>query len=458
MYFKRAIAMACAVTLTTAPEAKADLHGVIGAIIGGAIINDMARQRPQSSNRSSGQSSAQRQENRNVQTALNAFGFPVGTVDGALGPKSRAAIRNYQSYMGFQSSGYLDDYQKGVLLDGYSRLQAGGGGAFPNVVANEGTKGLLKAFQDPTYAQRFGAPTFPNPQVPQGQQVATPQAPFGAPQNFGVQPNVPAPVPQTTQVVAPTQVPNPGTQQVPPLTIPPLAPMGQVAKSMAERCELVALMTQTNQGMIQAASMTDADQALSEQFCEARSFAISAAQSYAAQLRVSDEQLTATCGQISDAMAPARELMNTANADAVKARVAEIKTQIGIADTSTAAAYGQLCTGIGYRLDNAETALSGAMLSYAVGQLPYAELFGHHMREGFGLEANPGGSVAWYDTALSALEQGATPAFLPSTSPQRVAVMRAAIKSGQLQARGTGAIPPIVPAAGGGIPALPLPQ
>lgn len=453
MHFKHAIAMACAVTLTTAPMAKADLHGVIGAIIGGAIINDMAKQNRSNRSTGSGASSAQRQENRNVQTALNAFGFPVGTVDGSLGPKSRAAIGNYQAYMGFQSTGYLDSYQKGVLLDGYSRMQAGGGSAFPNVVANEGTKGLLKAFQDPTYAQRFGAPTFPNPQVTQGQQVATPQAPFGAPQNFGVQPSVPAPVPQTTQVVAPTQTPAPPA----PLTIPPLAPMGQVAKSMAERCELVALMTQTNQGMVQAAAMTDADQALSEQFCEARSFAISAGQSYAAQLRVSDEQLTATCGQISDAMAPARELVNTATAQAVQARVAEINAQIGLADTSTAAAYGQLCTGIGYRQDNAEMALSGAMLSFGVGQIPYAELLGHHMREGFGLQANAGGSVDWYDTALSALEQGTTPVFLPSKSPQRVAVMRAAIKSGQLQAQ-TGGLPPIVPAAGGGIPALPLPQ
>lgn len=88
MHFKHAIAVACAVTLTSTPMAKADLHGVIGAIIGGAIINDMARQRPSQPTRPS-VSSAQRQENRNVQTALNAFGFPVGTVDGSLGPKSQ---------------------------------------------------------------------------------------------------------------------------------------------------------------------------------------------------------------------------------------------------------------------------------------------------------------------------------------------------------------------------------
>lgn len=454
MHFKHAIAAAVAVTLTTAPMAKADLHGVIGAIIGGAILNDMAnKNRSNSTTKRSGVSSAQRQENRNVQTALNSFGFPVGTVDGSLGPKSRSAIGNYQAYMGFQSTGYLDDYQKGVLLDGYGRMQAGGGNAFPQVVAAEGTKGLLKAFQDPSYAQRFGASTFPNPQQVQGQQVATPQAPYGAPQNFGVTPNVPQPLPNTTQVVAPTPEPAP----IAPLMIPPLAPVGQVAKSMAERCELVSLMTQTNQGMVQAGTMSDADQALSEQFCEARSYAISAGQSYAAQLRVSDEQLTATCNQISEAMQPARDMVNTATAAAVQAKVAEINAQIGLADTSTAAAYGQLCLGIGYRQDNPEVALSGAMLAYAVGQLPYAEMLAHHMREGFGLVANSGGSVAWYDTALGALEQGVAPVFLPSKSPQRVSVMRAAIKSGQLQAR-AGGLPPLVPAAGGGIPALPLPQ
>lgn len=453
MHFKHAIAVALMATLTTAPMAKADLHGVIGAIIGGAILNDMANKNRGSSTKRSGVSSAQRQENRNVQSALNSFGFPVGTVDGSLGPKSRSAIGNYQAYMGFQSTGYLDNYQKGVLLDGYGRMQAGGGQAFPQVVAAEGTKGLLKAFQDPSYAQRFGASTFPNPQQAQGQQVATPQAPFGAPQNFGVTPNVPQPLPNTTQVVAPTPAPAP----IAPLMIPPLAPVGQVAKSMAERCELVGLMTQTNQGMVQAATMSDADQALSEQFCEARSYAISAGQSYAAQLRVSDDQLTATCNQISEAMQPARDMVNTATATAVQAKVAEINAQIGLADTSTAAAYGQLCLGIGYRQDDPEVALSGAMLAYAVGQLPYAEMLAHHMREGFGLVSNAGGSVAWYDTALSALEQGAAPVFLPSKSPQRVSVMRAAIKSGQLQAQ-AGGLPPLVPAAGGGIPALPLPQ
>jgi len=39
---------------------------------------------------------AQRQQNREVQTALNAFNFPVGMADGVLGRKSRSVIRDHQ--------------------------------------------------------------------------------------------------------------------------------------------------------------------------------------------------------------------------------------------------------------------------------------------------------------------------------------------------------------------------
>ena len=38
-------------------------------------------------------SEEERQQNRDVQNALNTFGFPVGNADGVLGRRSRAAIR-----------------------------------------------------------------------------------------------------------------------------------------------------------------------------------------------------------------------------------------------------------------------------------------------------------------------------------------------------------------------------
>jgi len=42
---------------------------------------------------------------RNVQVALNQLGYPVGTPDGVIGPKSRAAIRAFQTDSGLPASG-----------------------------------------------------------------------------------------------------------------------------------------------------------------------------------------------------------------------------------------------------------------------------------------------------------------------------------------------------------------
>ncbi|MDJ0993787.1 MAG: peptidoglycan-binding domain-containing protein [Dinoroseobacter sp.] len=452
MRIRNAVATACALTLAATPVAKADIHGaIIGLGILGAIASQNQKGSRSGTQGGGGVSQVQRQQNRDVQTALNDFGFPVGTVDGALGPRSRGAISDYQQYMGYPRTGYLTDQERGMLLESHNRYRGGGGQAYPQVVAQEGTKGLLKAFRDPQWAAQYGATNYPNPQVARGAQVP---GQYGNPGTVGVQggTNIPNAIPPTTTA------PATDTASLPPLAIPPLNPLGEIEKSMAERCELVTLMTQTNQGTIKAVSMSDPDQALSEKFCEARGYAISVAQSYAAQLRVSDEQLLSTCGQIADALAPARDMLGSSEVQAVSAKVTEIGQSIGLGDPANAGAYGQLCLGIGYRQDDADMALSGALLAFSIGQMPYGEVMGHHLREGFGLAANPQGSIIWYDTALSALEQNAEPAFLPSQSADRVAVMRAALKSGRLQAGATPGLPAVVP-AGGAIPALPtLPQ
>ncbi|MET7243249.1 lytic murein transglycosylase [Methylobacterium sp. EM32] len=57
-------------------------------------------------------------ERREIQTALEAKGHPVGGVDGRIGPRSRAAIRAWQAAAGLVPDGYAD----AALLD---RLRAG---------------------------------------------------------------------------------------------------------------------------------------------------------------------------------------------------------------------------------------------------------------------------------------------------------------------------------------------
>ncbi len=93
--------MICAVTFSMAvtpmerAQAQDLLGGIIGGIIGGAMSNAATRstQRAQPQRQAPRQAAApnpQRQQNRAVQTALNHFGWNVGTADGALGPRSRA--------------------------------------------------------------------------------------------------------------------------------------------------------------------------------------------------------------------------------------------------------------------------------------------------------------------------------------------------------------------------------
>nr|WP_321455760.1 caspase family protein [uncultured Cohaesibacter sp.] len=60
--------------------------------------------------------SAQREENKRIQEALNLYGFNVGRADGALGKKSRAGISQFQAVNGFTPTGQLTEVEKQMLL------------------------------------------------------------------------------------------------------------------------------------------------------------------------------------------------------------------------------------------------------------------------------------------------------------------------------------------------------
>ena len=73
---------------------------LVGGIIGGVIANEAKK-----SKRSSGTSSATRSYNAQTQTSLNYFGFDAGVPDGVLGSRSRAAVSQFQAYVGFPITG-----------------------------------------------------------------------------------------------------------------------------------------------------------------------------------------------------------------------------------------------------------------------------------------------------------------------------------------------------------------
>jgi hypothetical protein len=344
----------------------------------------------------------QRQCNREVQTALNAFGFPVGAVDGALGPNSRAAISNYQSYMGYPSTGRLTDYERATLVEGYNRYNAGGGQAYPEVIANEGTKGLLKAFSDPNSVNKYRQQASLGGNTQQG--------------NAG-----------TGNVGGGNQGGVNGTLAtsgaLPALDLT----RGSAPVSMATHCEVVAGMSQVNGGMILANDIADPDQALGEQFCEARSYAMTQSKALMTNARATEQQMNDLCGQISEKMRPAVAGLAKENLKVVATRAKDISQTIYSGDMDVAAGYGKICLGIGYRQDDAAVALGGAMSLLAAGRMPYAEIMGHHARWGFGTPRSAEASDIWYGAALESMEDGAEPAFLPSKMIERNAIIRGAL-------------------------------
>lgn len=345
-------------------------------------------------------SAAQRQQNRDVQSALNAFEFPVGAVDGSLGRKSRAAIGNYQSYMKWTSTGRLDDFQRQTLIENWRKLQYGAGNVYPKMMAQEGTKGLLRTAFDPTYPARFGD-RLPGQQPIPDIEVADQDEPKDSLEDF--------------QKLDPPEI------------------RVEKSTSMSAHCELVKLTT-TAKGPMLPGNISDPNQALSEKFCDARDFANSNGQFVREKVSVSDREMESICKIMTGNMkGPIGQLVQDTR-DNVLRLAFERNAKIGLDDTSTANIYGQICLGMAYRKDDAHMALASALALVASGNAPFGELIGHHLREALGIQANASASQSWFEEAVVALENGAPPAFEPSSTADRINIIREAIEMGSLRA------------------------
>ena len=133
-----ACVLASAAALAPASPAAADgaeafVGGLLGSAIGNAIVNRPQQQRVIVERRYVTKRAPapvvnpyQREENRQVQTALNYFGFPAGIADGVLGANSRSAIGQYQAFLGYPPTGALTEYEKVFLTSAYQRAVVGG--------------------------------------------------------------------------------------------------------------------------------------------------------------------------------------------------------------------------------------------------------------------------------------------------------------------------------------------
>ena len=396
------------------PVRASDLGKVI---VGGAIICGLAgcfnKKKPAPS-RSYGNETV-----RTDQNVLNYFGFPAGTADGVSGSRTRSAISNYQGYMGYPMTGQLTDWERGNLHSAYNRAQSGGGAPYQNVVAAEGTRGLLKAFEAEARGQRYepyGGNTYGNNPQPYDNN------------NYGNGNNNYGQIPETPPVSPAPDTTGGGTSDIagglPSFGLKP------VKKSMAQHCGSVDILTQANGRLMDAGSITDPSQALDEQFCAARSYAMSRSQQLASGVQgATDEQLRAQCEGLVGTMAEQTSALTTTDVNQQIAASTKFAAQFG-APPEQLRSIGEICLGVGYQIDNPDVVVAAAMLLVGAGEHAYAEVFGHHLRNGFGTPVDPQAATGWYNAGLAALDAGATPAFLPSQSTQRAAVIRAAL-SGQ---------------------------
>jgi peptidoglycan hydrolase-like protein with peptidoglycan-binding domain len=370
--------VATALTLTPAASQAGDalVGGIIGGIIGGAIANsanhNAAPRRTTTRTYKaprSGISAAQRASNREVQVALNYFGFPVGTPDGSIGPKSRAAISQYQVQMGFAPSGNLNAWEQDLLVQSFYRAQAGGVMTAQQVASDpRGVQGLLFTYRD----EKLGVGAAP------GGQMAAMAAP--------------APAAIAPLVAAAPDVPS----------LPFFIGQPATQVSLASHCNKISLVTNSNGGFVTKASLSDPGFALSEQFCLARTYAITQGEELGAKVAgFTPQQIAEQCAGFAPVMAPHVAALSSSPAAAVLQGVAGFVAGSGMTPDQLAGT-AKICLGVGYVTDNMDVAIGSALVLTAVGQGGYAELAGHHLAAGIGAAQRMDLALPWFDAALDA--------------------------------------------------------
>ncbi|MFW8594961.1 peptidoglycan-binding domain-containing protein [Cribrihabitans neustonicus] len=220
------------------------------------------------------------------------------------------------------------------------------------------------------------------------------------------------------------------------------------AASLTSHCGKVNLVTATNGGFVTAAAMTDPELALGEQFCLARSYALSQGEALAAKVLGLDQAHTDTqCDAFGPALEPVLARLHSADSAAVMQEVQVIVQRARI-PAQQLAHTAAICLFSGYRRDDMGVALAAALLLAATGQPPYGELVGHHLALGFGTPKSASRAGEWYAMVQAALDSGAEPVFAPG-QPERSGVIRAASAA----LAGTAPVQPVPAASQGALPA-----
>lgn len=388
-------ALATALTLSPAEPVRADAGdaiagALIGGIIGHAIAKDQQKRKAQTPARRSTKaatkpakpaiSAAQREQNREVQTALNAFGFNVGTPDGSIGPKSRAAISQMQATLGYPPTGQLTDYERSILVTAYHRSVAGGPGVSQVAATHPmGMRGLLLVQRD----EMAGLPSQP---VVSGSSMGAPVAAAAVPATAAPAAALPALVAEPAAPAAPAAA-------------PALPSFGGTLVSLSSHCNAVSLKTSANGGYATLASMSDPVQALSEQFCLSRAAAIQQGEQMARAVPgVTPQQVAEQCKAFGPVLKDSVIAVSLKPASEVLTQVSQFIAGSGMSPAQLSGT-SKICLGVGYASDDMDVALGSALVLTALGEAGYAALPGFHLADGIGATRRP-------DLALGWIEQG----------------------------------------------------
>lgn len=378
-----------------------------GALLGGIIVNEMNKNKARRTTTTrTVVSSSQREQNRQVQIALNYFGYNVGGADGVLGSNSRAGIRRFQADMGYNVDGYLDQHELNFLLGSHQRAMSSAHmQPYSQIVATQGHTGLLRTYRN----EQLGIAT-PGSQM-QSPQMAT--APQPAP--------MPQPVPQATQPEPVTARADTGASSGGGL---PQFTFTKDDRSIRDHCDQVHVRTAANGGLSTPDTLSDAGFALSEQFCMARTQAMSDSARIEASIpNMTRAQIEAQCEGLAQAIAPQMSGIETQPANQVMARTKTFLESSG-QPMAQLVSGAKVCLGAGYRADNAEVALASAVLLTSAGQGGYGEMVSHQLREGFGvMQAAPQMASSWMQVALTAVANGER---VLGQTPERIGVIQAA--------------------------------
>lgn len=404
------LVLSCSVAFVPTSRASADAGDfVAGAVVGGIaghLITKNQQQKKAAQQRQTYQRSTipATQRGAEIQSSLNYFGFNAGAVDGQLGRQSRSAISSYQAYLGYPVTGQLTPFEENLLVSSHMRAQAQGPAAMQLIASNpDGTRGLLKIYR----AEMAGQPTAPGTTMAVVPQVGT-----------------------TTTTTVVTASPAPSTGQAPQAETTASAALpnfmgGSSQPSLASHCNTVSLLTNTNGGFTTVSTMSDPMQALNEQFCLARTYAIATSEQMISKVQgFTPAQIAEQCAGFGPVMQDSIAALSLKTEPEVIADVQNLMLSTGMSPAQMEGT-AKICLGVGYRTDDLDVALGSALMLVAMGQSVYAELIGYHLSQGFGTSQRPDMARVWYAEALNALDAGAAPVFAPG-QPERTELLRKA--------------------------------